>query len=722
WIHLGLSLSFLPVFAFCYAASPFASSDFFRPFILIAPVLALMLGCCTAWMFHRLRRRGGAFLPLVVLLAGNLQAFVQTHQPNDNTERREAAAELADFCRRQGVEVVFVHRWLHWMNAVSGEQMVFCDAQAEPYAPYEKKGNQAERVALLDDIFRLSHFLRASDCAWSVNEFGPYSLMWQFRHTPQPVTPLPEEAYESIRIEGQTNELTHALTDMDCDTAWFTRISSSGAVRQLNITLKEPVALCGIRLWCNKDRYPGICCVEGRAKGEAEWRILLEPMESTPFYWSGTRWYINGLFYRLMYRWPATEPLACLRVSFLPPAEHGYEVDLAELQLLSAPGPETNENTDNELGEILEKLEERSIVRCFADRLLSARLDEASEGRIETIQPSFISRSVHSGERRIVNEYWDISRLTPHDAMLVPAVEAPALERVLERHRINMRQTPVGSFILFDYAPGAYSRESAFYPGLKWIGYGCLSNYRYNRKFKGHYYYREALDSDDGDIRLDYLKEAVSLYPRHKAALRTLADVSHLRGNLPLYQDTLNALEAFAPQLDTSIRFPNGITLLGVTAIQREGHPGEELEMWYYWECPPSVRPADFAVFVHFNSGSGRFQDDHVLLEDVEEQDITDQLTPETFITRRVFQVPEEAPPGDYEMQVGLYNRRTSFRMRPSCRLKTAHKAVVFPFPVHVLDPDSAVVFREPAHSPEETEIQPPVQSNPERQDVPHAP
>jgi len=564
-------------------------------------------------------------------------------------------------------------------------------------------------VALLDDVFGLSRFLRATDCGWSVTNFGPYALTWQFTQVPRPALPLPEEAYESIKVDGQDHDLTQAMTDMDCDTAWFTRVTSTGEVRQLNITLKEPIVLCGIRLWCNKDRYPGICRVEGRAEDDAEWRVLLEPMASTPFYWSGPRWYINGLFYRMMYRWPVTAPLASLRVSFLPPAEHGYEVDLAELQLLTAPGPESAEESDNGLAGVLEKLEERSIVRCFADRFLSARLHAASGGRIDTIQPSFMTRSVHSGERQIVDEYWDISRLTPHDAMLVPAVEAPALRKVLERHRINMRQTALGSLVLFDYPPGAYSRESAFYPGLKWIGYGCLSNHRYNRKFKGHYYYREALDSDDTEIRLDYLKEAVSLYPRHKAALRALADVSHLRENLPLYQTTLNAIDALAPQLDTSIRFPNGITLLGVTTVRKEGRPGEALEMVYYWECPPSVRPADFAVFVHFVSGSGHFQDDHVLLEDVEEQDIADQLTPETFITRRVFDVPEDAPPGEYEMQVGLYNRRTSFRLRPACRLKTTHKAVVLPFPIQVLDP-------------EDSEVYPPSTTQPERQDVSHAP
>lgn len=685
WIHLGLTLSFLPIFILCYAASPFSTNDSLRPLIVVGPLFALMLGCCSAWLFHRLKHRWLALIPAALLLIGDGQAFRQSFQAGDDPQRRHAAIQLADFCRSNDIQVVFVHRWQHWMNAATQEGVVFCDAQTEPYAPYEQHGNQADRVALLDDIFHLSDFLRASGSGCSITNFGPYALMTQFTNPPPPARPLPEDAYASILPDGAAANRVRELTDQDCDTSWDMHLDADGDTRHLVITLNSPTSISGIRLWCNNDRYPGICSVEGRNATNTEWHTLLEPVSSTPFYWSGPRWYINGLFYRMVYRWPASEPLTYIRLSFPPQADHGCDIDLAELQLLAPPAEDAENRADGDLAQLLLCLKERNIIRCFADRWLSAKIQDASGGHIETIMPSFMKRSVQSGEQTITNEYYDITRLSPKDAMLVHSTEAPNLARVLERHRLNMRQTVIGPWVLFDFAPGTCSRDSAFYPGLKWIGYGCLSNNRHNRTYKGHYDYLEALDSDDPDVRLDYLKEAVSLYPRHKAALKALADVSHLRGNTALNKATLNALDDFLPQLDAPIRFSNGITLLGVTPIQAEARPGGTIELAYYWECPPTVHPNDFAVFVHCISGSNRFQDDHVLLEDVDEQAVTGQLTPETFVTRRVISVPKGLQPGTYQIDMGLYNRKTSFRLHPATRLKTHNNATVFPFSILIL-------------------------------------
>lgn len=688
WIHLGITLSFLPVFALCYSASAFAGIESLRSLIIIAPVFALLFGCCSAWLFHRMRRRWLAILPLIILMLGDTQSILQSRNNNDNPLRRLAALQIADYCQSNQVEVVFVHRWLHWMNAATQERMLFCDAEAEPYAPYEMRGNQADRVALLDDIFRLSDFLRASDAGWTSTPFGPFTLMSGFTNPPAPALPIPSEKIERISNPNTPDNLAPALSDQDCDTSWISRVDATGTVQHLTITLKKPAALSGIRLWCNNDRYPGICAVEGRSQNNAAWHPLLPPINSTPFFWSGPRWYINGLFYRMMYRWPATEPLHEIRVSFPPPAQYGYDIDLAELQLLCAetnppPTPSTDDFTC-----LLQLFSERHIVRCFADRWLSAKIRDASGGRVETIMPAFTNRSVHSGERRITNEYYDITRFSPKDSLLVAAPEAPNLADLLQRCRLPMRQTPVGSWILFDFAPGTFSRETAFYPGLKWVGFGALSNHRRNQKFRGHYDYQEALDTDDPQLRLDYLKEAVMLYPRHKDALRALADLSHLRGDQALYRATQEALDTFAPELDLPIRYPNGLTLLGITPARIEAAPGESPELIYFWECPPAVQPDHFAVFVHFDGQGRHFQDDHVLLENIEPSAIAEQLTPETFITRRVFQVPEGIPPGDYPIAIGVYNRRTSFRLTPDTKLKTHGKAAVLPLTITIL-PDS---------------------------------
>lgn len=94
--------------------------------------------------------------------------------------------------------------------------------------------------------------------------------------------------------------------------------------------------------------------------------------------------------------------------------------------------------------------------------------------------------------------------------------------------------------------------------------------------------------------------------------------------------------------------FANGARLLGLHLQAGPLYPGAARYIRYFWEMPAGWMPIPCSVFAHFEHGGGfRFQDDHALPL---RGDVRD-LVPE-----RVLIVPPDAPPGRYELRIGLFD------------------------------------------------------------------
>jgi hypothetical protein len=687
WIIPGIALSFLAIYAVLFAKSVFALQHSARYLIPVIPVLALLIGISTSDLFKRFRYGGLCLIAFALLCAAQFSAFI-TEQTADTDEKPwQQARELAAFCARQGIEVVFVDQRKNWMNIATDEPVVFCDFSQEAYAPYEKAGNQTDSPALLNNAFDMTRFLKGTQADCSIGTAGTWQVYYNFTNAPIPAQPLEPENYEAIIAGTAQSNIAHLVTDHDCDTIWKAVVHSKGPPVVIHLRLNQPQVLNGIRLWCSKERYPVSCRLEGRTDSNSEWITLLPDMPAGPLFWSGPRWYINGLFYRMMYRFPETQALRECRLTFLPCARYDYQVDLTELQLLGKRDKLAPESWSRFLPDLCARLQQRNIMRCFADRWLSAKLYDTTTGAVEVIMPSFMPRTIYSAKQEIRKEYHDILRLTPNDAMVVPAAEAPALERTLNKHNITMRKTPIGPWILFDFSTGQYTRNSAIFPGLKWVGFGCFDNSEVNRKRKGDYYYREARYAVETEKKLANFKQAIELYPRHKSALRDMVSLAERLDNKPLTQIYRRALQAFTPAIETPIRYENGIQLLGITPRTMQAAAGGELAFDIYWECPPDVNPAIYAVFIHITQNGERFQGDHVLLDIVPEEEITQQTTAETFIDPRTIPVPIGTSLGTYRITIGVYNRITGFRLHPETPLKTHRNGVILPLPITVTAP-----------------------------------
>ncbi len=109
------------------------------------------------------------------------------------------------------------------------------------------------------------------------------------------------------------------------------------------------------------------------------------------------------------------------------------------------------------------------------------------------------------------------------------------------------------------------------------------------------------------------------------------------------------------------VGWENSIILLGYDLPQQRLRPGDGLSLTLYWQA---LRPidADYTVFVHVlgrqhNPRTGNPLWGQVDMEPVAGTYPTSAWSPgEQIIDRYVVTVDPEAPPGDYGLEIGLYD------------------------------------------------------------------
>jgi hypothetical protein len=116
------------------------------------------------------------------------------------------------------------------------------------------------------------------------------------------------------------------------------------------------------------------------------------------------------------------------------------------------------------------------------------------------------------------------------------------------------------------------------------------------------------------------------------------------------------------------LRFANEARLLGIEISPRTIRRGKDANIRYYWEIPHHWegvlrRPT---VFCHFVKDAHMISDDHLLLANYRSDHVREVVFPEIFVEPRALRIPEDAPPGNYALEVGLHHRlqRVAVRSR----------------------------------------------------------
>lgn len=110
-------------------------------------------------------------------------------------------------------------------------------------------------------------------------------------------------------------------------------------------------------------------------------------------------------------------------------------------------------------------------------------------------------------------------------------------------------------------------------------------------------------------------------------------------------------------------RLGDAITLLGYDLNVSQVRPGETVELSLFWECNAPVG-RDLTVFTHVLDASGfvRAQQDNAPLAGTRPTGRWE--VGEIVRDRYDLRIAEDAPPGDYSIEVGMYDAKTGERLR----------------------------------------------------------
>lgn len=663
-------LLFLVVFSVVFSLSSFSQIHTPRYLLPLVPALGVLVGAATVFMDRVMPWRLG-WLPLAVLLVSQAVVIPNHFAREERYAARHANAQsLGEFMHARKVNTVYTPYLLHGLNATLEEQFRFSEIKGERYPPLARAAESARDVAVLNNHGGIHEFLRATRGSAETSGFGRYSLAHELTPPQGAVRALAPARIAQAGSRDATNVLA-ALTDNNLGTGLTSRRDIEDS-DWIDVSLHAPATVSGVRLLNRKPADdPAGLCVEAQLAHGGAWTNVTDVLPFSRYFWSGPRAYWDGAHFRYEARFPPRR-VSRVRVRFgrRPGQPAAF---LSELQLLE-PAGRTASQPDS-LPWLLELLAERRIKELHCDRWVANAVHRATAGRTRTPREASLFGADPDGRPPWIVFHPDV-------ALLVPAQEAPQVHALLRDYGIRMRDTVVGPWVLLDFAEGQWREPLRRVPGIRFTGCGCVT--------VASKPLAEALRQRAGELGGDpetraaavaALERALAAYPMHRPAMEMLSDLLVQTGQPARAQHWEDAADAlWTPDVPAAADFANGIALAGISILPAQARPGEQIRLRYFWRCPQDVDPERFAVFVHFVGPDGRFQDDHVLLQD---QETGYQPFPEIFVEERALTVPRELGPGDYTVRIGLLNRLTPRkRVAVATELKTQRRSVELPLRV----------------------------------------
>ena len=489
-VALATVFLFIAVSAGLFCRSLFATYNTSRYLLPLIPALAVLVGVATARLVSR-ARYGLGWAPLLLLIA--FQVWNARFAPGMLRDRTwEITAQVLNReMAGSKIEAIYCNYSDHWLNAATGEAQCFVDIIGERYRPYAWRAELARRIAFLDNIGDVAGFITNSGGSARCDALMQFQLFHDLR-PPGPCGLIPAAAWKSAE-DAQGSNVLVAISDGNAQTGWQAPVLTGSAEGAdcarawVEIVFNSPVTAQGIRFLSANGRYPPAWTVEGIVEdGQSVpglapgWQALTPLMWINCYFWSGPRLYWNGIAFRPECRFPPAK-VSRLRVRFEAP-ERESEVYVAELSVFYGEPACPPVSETEALEALLAALDARGIKRLYSDRWVANEVAAAtSNGVFSLREPAIFGR--YSGapcrdrDRRLTP-----LRLDSNTAVLVRAEEAPVSRQSLKSRGIEPRETPVGPWVLFDFAPGLSGAEPGRWQvryaadsGLVWTGFNVLT-------------------------------------------------------------------------------------------------------------------------------------------------------------------------------------------------------------------------------------------------------
>ena len=662
-LPLTAAALFMLVSLLLFCDSNFARLRTPRYLAPLVPALAVVIGAGTVWLHDRIRRLAVIpLLALVLLQAGELK--VVRARAESQRVRRDSLAAFAGQVRAAGHDVVYRGFSDYWLNFMSRETVCFTPLDGERYGPSFERAEKTDTPAVAGNYGYVREFLFCSGGTAQCD-----NVFYGFRPPAMAERPIARDRIAGITAPGGEDVLDQ-LTDGSFDTFVERPFQDKPPAEEcFVVSFRASTEVCGFRLLNRSSMYPAKMRVEGRASAGADWVILKNDVVVPKFCWSGPRPFWGGRFRRIECRFePAL--VSEVRISFLrtdPRAIWRFaELDMQE------PGPPSSPESEALPG-LLESLKTAGVGRLYCSRWIAIKVRDALGGGMTT---EMMETAAPVAGRRHVNNM----SLSESAGILVRSEDAALTRRALARRRVNMAEIPTGPWVLFHFGPGQWDPAYSMDHGLYWTGYACLT-YR-DWMWAWALFRRAESDfaaSGNVDRAIADAHEVLAICPHWQPVMSWLAGCLKGAGRREeARQWEEKAGRIWLPDTLAAIRFANGVELAGVSMVDGPFQPGSSVGIRYFFRCPSDYPPHSRSVFVHFrHRGNVVFQDDHVLLE---KHDTGFQPFPMTFVEERSVRIPSNAPPGAYEIGLGLYDPRAAMsRTAMNTSLPASRRMAILP-------------------------------------------
>jgi len=327
---------------------------------------------------------------------------------------------------------------------------------------------------------------------------------------------------------------------------------------------------------------------------------------------------------------------------------------------------------------LLALLRQRGLDRLYCDRWVANAVHRSGGAPIRVpLDPRLFDESAAGLDSDM--------RLGPHTAILARREDAPFCRAALAARLAGARETPVGPWILFEAGSDSGWAAPGEPLGLQWRGPACFLD---GGKAWAATLARRADRACAGghpDQALALLRLADREHPDYHPVVERLATCLDRLGDAAAAGACRRRAARLAvPDIPAPIRFANGVVFHGLTIEPQPAAAGGTAVLRYYWQYPETWTPSRLGVFVHFEAGGRRFQDDHPLPCPA---GVADQPLPQIFTEERRIAVPPDWPPGPTAITLGLFDPSGGRRLAAESALPAARRAWRLPAPLDIRAP-----------------------------------
>ncbi len=676
-LHAFTPILYLLVAAVLGGGSRFAGPNAPGRYLLhVVPVMAVVLGCVTRLLAEKVPW-GLGLVPVALLLGVHLRSvpiFVEWH--GNGVIEREVMDDFGEFLQNRDVRHVYatypIGRFGYALNFLMDEMCMFSDPMTERFGPYRREMEVTDSVGVLRDLHGISTFLAATGGSSEYGDVSGLGVHYDFKPPPRA---LEEIEQASVRAVDQADcDVLPLIGDGDLRTVWRNS-PAEGTKNWIEIEWPHRVPVHAVRLLSEADEYGHDLRVEWRLD-DGQWAMAPDVARFSGYFWSGPRPYLRGGLYRQEFRFGPFETTAIrLHInqedSLLP-------CSFAELRMFAA----VDAVATNSAELVMDSIETLGLDAVYADRWMANRIHTVFDGRVASSANWRVFAP--PGQPLSSNMRW-----TAKTGVVASRAMAATCRRTFADAGFSIAERDFGDQVLFYFSATDWQDMYALNTHLEWTGLGCLK--RTGRAWAMYQSERADLLKIQGDtvVALDMLAEAVALFRGTPDGMSKLVAWSDEAGDddRARYWRREKALydREMSPSHPLQVAFSEGMSLEGLSLSSQPVVAGGFVDLVYFWRCPPSLIPADWAVFVHFvnESGDPCFQDDHVFLDGIS---VDDQPVPVLFRVNRRVSIPSTLAPGRYRVSMGVYSRTgTLRRLRPKAAYPVHYRAVLLPVDLSVV-------------------------------------